>query len=261
VSKILRNWFASHYKIDLEEADRPLADYANIHELFVRRLKKGARPLAEAAEVVSPVDGVLSQTADLGPGLPTLIQAKNKTYTLAELLRDEALASRFVGGSFATIYLAPFNYHRIHSPIAGELVGATYCPGTLWPVNQGSVERIEGLFAINERLATHLRTYDGGEMLLVKVGATNVGRIVVNYTSDIVGNAPPSPSENSLRYDWQPATSTSFCLGEELGRFEMGSTVILVANRTLYERNPGLFHGFAGQTVRVGQLLCDSCDA
>jgi phosphatidylserine decarboxylase len=255
LSKWLRDWFARHYRLDMDEAELPLSDYPNIHELFIRKLKPGARPVEEGAEVVSPVDGVLSQTGELDYGTMEMIQAKGKTYRLASLLRDEDLARKFMGGCWATIYLAPFNYHRIHSPVAGELVSAQYCPGTLWPVNLGSVSRIEGLFAINERLTTRLRVREDGEILVVKVGATNVGRITVSYSDKLITNSFRSPDRHILRTDWLPETSIAFSIGQELGRFEMGSTVILVCNQALRERNPGLFHKFMGQAVRMGQAL------
>jgi len=255
LSRFAKNWFASHYKLDMEEAELPLSAYENIHSLFIRKLKPGARPVAEGVEVVSPVDGVLSQAGSLDYGAMEMIQAKSKTYSLASLLRDDGLARQFAGGCWATIYLAPFNYHRIHSPVAGELVSAHYCPGNLWPVNLGSVARIEGLFAVNERLITRIRVREEGEILVVKVGATNVGRIAVNYTEELLTNSATSPDRRILRTDWYPQTLSAFSLGQELARFEMGSTVILVCNKALAERNPGLFSKFVGQAVQVGQAL------
>ena len=252
ISKVARNWFASYYKLNMEEAEYPLDHYRNIGELFIRRLKPGMRPVADT-EVVSPVDGVLSQTA-VFDGKQEMIQAKGKTYLLKDLLRDEEMAARFDGGAFATIYLAPFNYHRIHSPVKGEVVGASYCPGTLWPVNVGSVERVEGLFCINERLTSHIRLEDGSEMLVVKVGATNVGRIGVAYTDELLVNAGKLPRD-CKRYDWTPKEKIVVEKGGELGRFEMGSTVILVVDRKIRERNPGLFQSRVGTAVKVGEAL------
>jgi phosphatidylserine decarboxylase len=183
-----------------------------------------------------------------------MIQAKGKTYLLKDLLRDEEMAKRFEGGAFATIYLAPFNYHRIHSPAKGEVVGASYCPGTLWPVNAGSVERVEGLFCINERLTSHIRLDDGSEMLVVKVGATNVGRIAVAYSKELVTNVGKLP-RNCKRYDWKPSEKVLVEKGGELGRFEMGSTVILVVDKKIRERNPALFQSRVGTAIKVGEAL------
>lgn len=253
LSKIARNAFANYYKLDMSEAEYPLSHYRNIGELFIRKLKPGMRLVADA-EVVSPVDGVLSQTGTFDDDSQTLIQAKGKTYTLKSLLRSEELAERFKGGAFATIYLAPFNYHRIHSPVSGDLVLSSYCPGTLWPVNAGSVERVEGLFCINERLTSQIRLADGSEVLVVKVGATNVGRIGVVYSDTIMTNAGKLPRD-SKRLDWIPNKQFSFEKGGELGRFEMGSTVILVVDKKIRERHPDLFKSRVGQAVKVGEAL------
>lgn len=252
VSKILRNIFAAHYKLNMSESEYPISHYANIGELFIRKLKVGARPIANT-EIVCPVDGVLSQAGAIDSNLE-LIQAKGKKYSLKDLLRNETLAERFNGGAFATIYLAPFNYHRIHSPVEGEVIGATYCPGTLWPVNIGSVERIEGLFCINERLTSVIRMRDNSEVLVVKVGATNVGRIGVSYTDELIVNAGKLPRD-CKRYDWEPKQNIPIKKGAELGRFEMGSTVILVVDKHVLERNPNLFVSRIGQTVKVGESL------
>lgn len=253
LSKIARNAFANYYKLDMSEAEYPLSHYRNLGELFIRKLKPGMRPVADA-EVVSPVDGVLSQTGTFDDDSQTLIQAKGKTYTLKSLLRSEELAERFKGGAFATIYLAPFNYHRIHSPVSGDLVLSSYCPGTLWPVNAGSVERVEGLFCINERLTSQIRLADGSEVLVVKVGATNVGRIGVVYSDTIMTNAGKLPRD-SKRLDWIPNKQFSFEKGGELGRFEMGSTVILVVDKKIRERHPDLFKSRVGLAVKVGEAL------
>lgn len=252
VSKALRNVFANYYKLDMSEAEYPLSHYRNIGELFIRRLKPGVRPIADS-EIVSPVDGVLSQTGVFDEN-QKLIQAKGKYYTLKDLLRNEEMAKRFEGGAFATIYLAPFNYHRIHSPVKGELVDAAYCPGTLWPVNVGSVERVEGLFCINERLTSRIRLEDGSEILVVKVGATNVGRIGVVYSDELLVNAGRLPRD-CKRFDWVPSTKVTFEKGGELGRFEMGSTVILVVDKKIHERHPELFTSRLGQAVKVGEAL------
>jgi phosphatidylserine decarboxylase len=248
-----RTAFARYYKLNMAESEYPLSHYKNIGELFIRRLKPGAR-IIDSAEVVSPVDGVLSQTGTFDDGKQTLIQTKGKFYELKDLLRDDEMAARFDGGAFATIYLAPFNYHRIHCPVKGDLVDASYCPGTLWPVNPGSVERVEGLFCINERLTSRIRLEDGSEILVVKVGATNVGRIGVVYSDELLVNAGKL-DRSKKRLDWQPVSNFHFEKGDELGRFEMGSTVILIVDKKIRERHPDLFKSRLGKAVKVGEAL------
>jgi len=248
-------WFAKRYNINLEEAEVPAEGFANIHELFTRKLKSGARVIEDNAEVVCPVDGVLTAFGMLTEK-PEYMQAKGKYYLLKTLLRNKELAHRFVGGVWATIYLSPHNYHRIHSPVSGNVTAAFYCPGTLWPVNAGSVERIEGLFSINERLITQMNTYDGGELLLVKIGATNVGRIAVDYKKDWFTNSmPPIASRKALFTKWEPEQIYAYTKGQEIARFETGSTVILVCNRAILKRTRYLFADLEGKEVKMGQAL------
>lgn len=253
LSKFARDLFAKAYSLDMDEAEKPLSAYANIGELFVRRLKPGARPVSDA-EVVSPVDGRESQTGILNGADSEMLQAKGKSYTLSSLLRNGNLAAQFDGGRFATIYLAPFNYHRIHSPVSGKLLSASYCPGTLWPVNPWSVERVEGLFCINERITARIAVDGGGELLLVQVGATNVGRIVADYAPGWMTNVGRLPRK-SPRHDYTPQKEVRFLRGEEIGRFKMGSTVILVADKALTSRFPGLFSASLGKAVKMGESL------
>ncbi|MDR1829913.1 MAG: archaetidylserine decarboxylase [Candidatus Fibromonas sp.] len=256
ISRILMYWFAKHYGINLKESEIPEKGFANIHELFTRKLKQDARIIEDNAEVVCPVDGVLTAFGMLANECPEYMQAKGKFYSLESLLRNKELAQRFAGGIWATIYLSPCNYHRIHSPVSGNVVAAYYCPGKLWPVNAGSVERIEGLFSINERLITQIGTYDGGEILLVKIGATNVGRIAVDYRKDWFTNSmPPLASRKALFTKWEAEQAHSYTKGQEIARFEMGSTIILVCNRTVLKRTNHLFDELEGKEVIMGQGL------
>lgn len=256
ISAFVRDWFVRKYNLDMSESEKPAASYPNLAALFIRKLKPNARLIA-SEELVSPVDGVLSQTGVFDYPVQKMIQAKGKYYTLPSLLRDSELAAKFEGGAWATIYLAPFNYHRIHSPVKGRLISAHYCPGELWPVNKGSVCRVEGLFAINERLTSLIRADDGGDVLLVKVGATNVGRIVVNYAKDWITNAGKI-DRKIPRSDFIPENSVLFEKGDELGRFEMGSTVILVVSKEIRARHPHLFEHFLGKEIRMGESLLNT---
>ena len=256
LSSSTAKWFAKHYKINLEESEIPADGFANIHELFTRKLKNDARIVEDNAEVICPVDGVLTSFGMLAGEKPEYMQAKGKFYSLESLLRNKELAQKFTGGAWAVIYLSPHNYHRIHSPVSGNVVAAYYCPGTLWPVNAGSVEKIEGLFSINERLITQINTYDGGELLLVKVGATNVGRIAVDYKKDWFTNSmPPIASRKALFTKWEPEQIYAYTKGQEIARFEMGSTIIMICNRAILQRTKYLFAELEGKEVKMGQGL------
>ena len=173
-----------------------------------------------------------------------MLQAKGRHYGLNELLAAQPWANRFEGGSFATIYLAPFNYHRVHMPLRGQLKETVYVPGRLFSVNAATAQHVPGLFARNERVLT-LFDSDAGQFALLLVGALNVGSIATVWAGDITPAARRMVS---------PVTSPATTLekGAELGRFNMGSTVIL-----LFEPNRVRWHPYvhAGSAVRLGQSL------
>jgi phosphatidylserine decarboxylase len=171
--------------------------------------------------VVSPVDGVVSQAGRAEGG--RLVQAKGLDYALDALLADPALAARFRGGAFATLYLAPRDYHRIHFPLGGGVAGYRYVPGRLWPVNPASARGVPGLFTVNERLVTVLET-PAGACAVVAVGATVVGRIRAAYDPAVpLSNLPGA---RPARRDY--AEPIPVGKGQELAAFELGSTVVLV---------------------------------
>ncbi len=213
--------FAARYQVDLSECD-DLVSFATFAEFFARPLKPRSRPVAPGDEVVvSPVDGTVSEAGVAEGG--RLIQAKGLEYRAADLLGDEGLAARLAGGSFATLYLSPRDYHRIHFPLGGRVLGWRYLPGRLWPVSPASVRTVPGLFAVNERLVTVLDT-PLGTCAVVAVGATVVGRVKAFYD-------PGVPFTNARggrprRYDYPEPIPVK--KGQELGAFEMGSTVILL---------------------------------
>ena len=213
--------FARRYGIDLTECP-DLEVYRTFGEFFARPLRPGLRPIAGGeAVVVSPVDGAVSETGVAADG--KLVQAKGIDYTAAALLGDAALAARFEGGPYATIYLSPRDYHRIHFPLGGEIVGYRYVPGRLWPVNAASVRTVPGLFSVNERLVTLLRT-PVGLCAVVAVGATIVGRVKAFYDP----SAPPTNLRGARPLARDYETPLPVAKGQELGAFEMGSTVILL---------------------------------
>ncbi len=226
---LIRNWFISAYRVDVSEAELPLENYPTMGDLFVRRLKPGARPLASET-LVSPVDGALTQAGRFVSADPTLTQIKGMDYSLRRLVGPEIDIRPFEGGGFLTIYLAPFNYHRIHAPIAGKIDRVAYIPGALWPVNTWSVGSIKDLFVVNERVIVELTGRAGGA-LVVMVGATNVGKITLDFTDQIVGNGlPPSPTRL-----WKPAHEIAVEKGAGLGCFELGSTVVLILDKSLMD--------------------------
>jgi phosphatidylserine decarboxylase len=207
----------------VDEAELPLASYRTFGSFFTRRLKAGARPIAPGDGVpISPVDGAVSACGIGEAG--RLFQAKGRDYLLSALLADADEARRFEGGSYATLYLSPRDYHRIHAPLGGSILGYSYVPGKLWPVNRPSVRGVPDLFAVNERVVTYLET-PLGHVAVVAVGATCVGRIRLAYEDDVITDAGHAASKR--RYDVPPRVAK----GEELGVFEMGSTVILLFER------------------------------
>jgi phosphatidylserine decarboxylase len=216
--------FAKKYGVDESEAERPIDQYPTFTEFFTRRLKPGARAIAPGELLpVSPVDGTVGELGEIVSS--RLYQAKGKHYTLSELIggpRAEEDARQFEGGVFCTIYLAPYNYHRIHAPLSGEIAGYVNMPGQLWPVNPAGVRNVEKLFCVNERLTTFLRT-PRGPCGVVAVGATNVGRIRALY-DDVVTNARRRRRPARVIYQ-QPVRVEK---GAELAVFEMGSTVVLL---------------------------------
>ena len=237
--------FAARYRLDLSECG-PLEGFETFGEFFARPLKEGLRPIEPGDEVVvSPVDGVVSQAGRARSG--RLPQAKGLTYTAEALLADRALAARFADGSFATLYLSPRDYHRIHFPLGGEVLGYRYLPGRLWPVNPASVRGVEGLFTVNERLVTVLRT-PLGACAVVAVGATVVGRIRATYDPGIpVSN---QRGARALARDYEAPIPVE--KGGELGAFELGSTVIVLLEPGRAELREELREG---ARVRVGEAI------
>ncbi len=237
--------FAARYRIDLSECDA-LQTFRTFGEFFARPLRPGLRPVAPGEDVlVSPVDAVISQVGRAIEG--RLVQAKGLEYTAAALVADAGLADLFRGGPFATLYLSPRDYHRIHFPIGGRIRGYRYVPGQLWPVNPASVRGIPGLFTVNERLVTILET-PLGTCALVAVGATIVGRIRAFYDPTIpVSNLPRA---RPVARDYPAPIPVE--KGQELGAFEMGSTVILLCQPGRTELRGDLVEG---TRVRVGEAI------
>ena len=236
--------FLKLYRVDMSEAAEPDPyRYGSFNEFFTRALKPGARPIArDERAVVSPADGCISEAGNIEGD--RLLQAKGRSYRLTELLAGQPWASRFEGGAFATIYLAPFNYHRVHMPLRGELKETVYVPGRLFSVNTMTAQHVPELFARNERILTLFDTAFG-QMAVVMVGALNVGSMATVWAGDIT----PAERREITRI---PASGITLEKGEELGRFNMGSTVILLLEPNRVNWHP---HLRAGRDVRLGQFL------
>jgi len=236
--------FLAGFAVDMSEAaETDPYRYPCFNDFFTRALAPGARPIAPAgAAIASPVDGTVSECGAVQNGL--LLQAKGQRYSLADLLARQAWARRFEAGSFATIYLAPFNYHRIHAPLRGTLKDTVFVPGRLFSVNAASAAYVPRLFARNERVLT-LFEGEFGAFAVVMVGALNVGSIATVWAGDIA----PARRRVLARL---PCPDLTLEKGAELGRFNMGSTVIL-----LFEAGKARWHPelAAGSVVRVGQSL------
>jgi phosphatidylserine decarboxylase len=236
--------FLKLYRVDMTEAaESDPYRYPTFNEFFTRSLKDGARPLAnDTAAIASPVDGCVSEAGTIDRD--RLLQAKGRHYALTELLAAQSWASRFEGGSFATIYLAPFNYHRVHMPLGGELQETIYVPGRLFSVNAVTAQHVPGLFARNERILTLFDT-GRGQFALILVGALNVGSMATVWAGDIT----PAARRVVTRV---PGPRMTLEKGAELGRFNMGSTVILLFEPNRARWQPQVR---AGSVVRLGQTL------
>ena len=239
--------FSNAFNVDLDEAINPdPKSYSTFNEFFTRELKPELRPLSDA-QIVSPVDGTISQFGDIENGL--LLQAKGMKYSLDKLLGENTSRSaKYDGGQFITIYLSPRDYHRIHMPCAGTLVEQTHVPGRLFSVAKHTVNTVKGIFARNERVIASFDT-EYGPMAMILVGAINVAAIETVWHGLIT--PPKGETITSKNYNGK---DISLDKGQEMGRFNMGSTVIL-----LFENSaPKLKKSLAiDQTLKLGESLSD----
>ena len=239
--------FVRFFDVDIDEVELAVPDeFATFNDFFIRELATGARPIDDSEDaVVSPVDGTLSVAARIDHD--SIFQAKGINYSLSELLATDLDAAKaYVDGNFATIYLAPYNYHRIHSPLDAELIAARFVPGDLFSVNQATVSRVKGLFHRNERLVMHFKT-DNGPMAVVFVGALNVGSISTPWSGEI--RAQKSGVVEALDIS---SHSTTVKKGELLGWFNMGSTVVVLFPAGSCNWDDDLQ---AGTTLRMGETM------
>lgn len=239
----LVRWFARSYGVDLTEAENPdPSSYPSFNAFFTRALKSGARPIAPGeSTIVSPVDGRLTEFGYAESG--QLLQAKGFEYALEELIGEgPADAHLFMNGAFATIYLAPHDYHRIHMPVAARLTATRYIPGRRFSVNAATTCGIKNLFCRNERVVCWFETARG-PMVLVLVGALNVSSISTVNRGEIASGEP--------RY-WLENPAVELAKGDEIGRFNLGSTVVLLFAEGSIEWNEDLR---SGDTLRLGREI------
>jgi len=245
ITTAIIRWFVGRYQVNMAEAANPdIASYASFNEFFTRALKDGARPLAQASWVC-PVDGAISQCGAIAKD--QIFQAKGHHYSTTALVGgDAALAAEFDNGHFATLYLSPRDYHRIHMPCAGTLRRMVYVPGDLFSVNPTTARGVPGLFARNERVVCVFDT-DYGPMVLTLVGATIVGSMATTWH----GVVNPTRTGQINEWHYEPGAVT-LPQGEEMGRFLLGSTVVMLFPKGPLQFNPAWAPAGA---IRLGEVM------
>jgi phosphatidylserine decarboxylase len=245
ITTAIIRWFVGRYDVNMGEAAEPdIASYPTFNAFFTRALRPGARPLADAG-FICPVDGSISQFGAIEDD--RIIQAKQHDYSSAALVGgDRDLAAHFRHGSFATLYLSPKDYHRVHMPCAGRLTRMIFVPGSLFSVNPVTVRGVPGLFARNERVACVFET-QYGPFVLVFVGATIVGSV------ETVWHGVVNPRGAREVREWQyRSQDREFKKGDEIGRFLLGSTVVLLFQKERLRFNP---EWTPGRAVRLGEMM------
>lgn len=237
--------FVARYEVNMAEADEPdIARYASFNDFFTRALTPGVRPLADAA-LLCPVDGTISQLGPINDG--QIFQAKGHDYSATTLLGgDAALAETFRHGHFATLYLSPRDYHRIHMPCRGRLLRMIHVPGSLFSVNPATARGVPGLFARNERVVCIFEN-EKGTFALVLVGATIVGSMATVWHGRV--NPPRSRLLREWRYTDQEILLQQ---GDEMGRFLLGSTVVLLFPQDECDFSPAWT---PGRPIRMGEAM------
>ncbi len=233
--------FARRFGVALDEVADPLPSFPTFGDFFARTLVPGVRPVDDAP-LVSPCDGAIGACGTIERG--TLVQAKGHHYRLADLVADDALAAALDGGQFATIYLSPRDYHRVHTPVGGRVTRYHYVPGRRWPVSPKYVEHVERLFAINERVVIEVAS-PWGPVAVVMVSATGVGNIWLTHAGH---DSRRWRQRGELRH---VAIDAPVAAGDELGAFLLGSTVVLVLPRGA----PALQLPEAGAAIRCGRAI------
>lgn len=243
-------WFVRRYRVAMDEAaNSDISSYTTFNQFFTRPLRAGVRPLAKST-LICPVDGAISQFGTIEQG--QLFQAKGHHYSAQALVGgDAALAARFNAGSFACLYLSPKDYHRIHMPCNGKLLEMTYVPGDLFSVNPTTAANVPGLFARNERVVCVFESEAHGQFVMVLVGATIVGSMATIWheAKDQIINPPRHG--RTVRWDYSDQAIT-LKQGNEMGRFLLGSTVVMLFEKDVCTFHPG-WH--SGKAIRLGEAM------
>ncbi len=242
----LIRWFVGRYQVNMDEAlNSDIASYASFNDFFTRPLKPGARPLADA-DFICPVDGAISQVGDIADDL--IFQAKGHMFTAQALVGGDAeLAAQFKDGSFSNLYLSPKDYHRIHMPCDGRLTRMIYVPGDLFSVNPTTARGIPGLFARNERVVCVFESAQYGPFVMTLVGATIVGSMATVWHGLV--NPPRAPQVCQWRYEGDQVVLKK---GEEMGRFLLGSTVVMLFKKDTIKFNPAWG---PQRSIRLGEMM------
>jgi phosphatidylserine decarboxylase len=243
-------WFVKRYQVNMAEAANPdIAYYKTFNEFFTRPLKIGARPIAQA-DFICPVDGAISQFGAIEKD--QIFQAKGHSYSTTALVGgDKALASKFENGHFACLYLSPKDYHRIHMPCDGTLKSMTYVPGALFSVNPTTAQGVPGLFARNERVVCEFASAQHGSFIMVLVGATIVGSMATVWhdTANGIINPPRTGKTKTWTYENKNITLKQ---GDEMGRFLLGSTVVMLFEKDVLQFNTDWQ---PARAIRLGELM------
>jgi phosphatidylserine decarboxylase len=240
--------FARKFNINLGEISRPLEDFESLQAFFIRELKAGVRPVDQTpTNFVSPCDGAYGQSGVVEKGL--LMQVKGKSFRLAELLSDDKWSQSLEGATYAVLYLSPRDYHRFHAPCDMRIVEAAYVPGRLWPVNLWAVANVDEVFCVNERVVmkADLPSQNTEPFAIIAVGATMVGKVKVTFDEVLTSNIQGGKYQRRSYAPFQATLSK----GQELGRFEFGSTLVLVMPKKfgrIDSQEPGT-------PIRMGQKI------
>lgn len=244
------NWFVKRYQVNMSEAENSdIASYKTFNQFFTRPLRSGARPIADAA-FICPVDGAISQFGNIEKD--QIFQAKGHQYSTAALMGgDKKAALQYLNGSFACLYLSPKDYHRIHMPCDGKLEKMTYVPGDLFSVNPVTAQGVPGLFARNERVVCEFSSEHHGNFVMVLVGATIVGSMATVWHDENNGIINP-PRRGHIQVWKYSDQNIVLKQNAEMGRFLLGSTVVMLFEKDKIAFNP---QWSAGKAIQLGEMM------